>query len=245
MARSRSRQRQIDEQLVGSPGDDLRATVRDMLKMVHTGLPGRVVSFNATLQTAKVQPSIKRLWIVDDGEDEAIALPECVDVPVHFPGGGGYVLTFPVAAGDYCLLVFAERAIDFWWEKGGVQVPSEERMHDLSDAFAFVGFRPKPGVTGGAVTNFATGRAELRNQAGDVVVAIDGTSAYLGGVAGAQPTQLGTTQNALLDAFLTVASTGPVTNPGQAVAYCVALMAAAVTAKAALSTTLATKAKVL
>lgn len=194
------RQRQIDEQLAAGEADGLRITIRDMLKQVHTGLPGKVVSFSATTQTAKVQPCIKRLWI-DDGW---LALPECVDVPVYFPGGGGYVLTFPVAAGDSCLLVFAERAIDYWWEKGGVQEPSEVRMHDLSDAFAFVGFRPKPG----AVSGFAAGRAELRNQAGDVVVAIDGTTAYLGGVAGAERTAKMDTFLASLNTYLAALNTG-------------------------------------
>lgn len=147
-------QRQTDEERSAAGVDALRLTIREMLKMVHTGMPGIVKSFDAGTQTAKVQPAIKRIW-VDDG---AVALPECVDVPVFFPGGGGFVLTFPVTAGDGCLLVFAERAIDYWWEKGGVQEPSEVRMHDLSDAFAFVGMRPKPQK----ISDFKTGDAELR-----------------------------------------------------------------------------------
>lgn len=164
-------QRQIDEERAAGPADAIRLTVREMLKMVHTGMPGRVVSFDATKQTAKVQPAMKRLWIGDDEDDDPVevALPECPDVPVYFPGGGGYVLTFPVAPGDDCLLVFAERAIDFWWEKGGVQNPSEVRMHDLSDGFAFVGFRPKPNAVG----SFNTGAAELRTIDGGTVVRLE------------------------------------------------------------------------
>lgn len=171
-------QRQIDEERASAPADAIRLTVREMLKMVHTGLPGRVVSFDAAKQTAKVQPAIKRIWIGDDEGDEPVeaALPECPDVPVHFPGGGGYVLTFPVAPGDDCLLVFAERAIDFWWEKGGVQKPSEFRMHDLSDGFAFVGFRPKPN----AVAGFATDACELRRVDGSALVRVDAGQVWLG-----------------------------------------------------------------
>jgi hypothetical protein len=171
-------QRQIDEERASGPADAIRLTVREILKMVHTGMPGRVVSFDSAKQTAKVQPAIKRIWIGDDEDDDPVeaALPECPDVPVYFPGGGGYVLTFPVAPGDDCLLVFAERAIDFWWEKGGVQKPSEFRMHDLSDGFAFVGFRPKPNV----VADFAVGACELRTLDGAAVVRIEGNAVVLG-----------------------------------------------------------------
>lgn len=54
-------------------------------------------------------------------------LPILPDVPVVFPGGGGFALTFPVAAGDECLVVFASRCIDAWWQSGGVGEPMEPR----------------------------------------------------------------------------------------------------------------------
>jgi phage baseplate assembly protein gpV len=66
-------------------------------------------------------------------------LPLLVDVPVIFPRGGGFTMTFPVRAGDECLVVFSDRCIDFWWQNGGVQETVDPRMHDLSDAFAIVG----------------------------------------------------------------------------------------------------------
>ena len=65
-------------------------------------------------------------------------------MPVVFPGGGGFALTFPVAAGDECLVVFASRCIDAWWQSGGVGEPMEPRMHDLSDGFALIGVRSQP-----------------------------------------------------------------------------------------------------
>ena len=46
--------------------------------------------------------------------------------------------------GDECLVVFADRCINSWWYQGGVQPPEEIRFHDLSDGFAFVGFRSLP-----------------------------------------------------------------------------------------------------
>jgi hypothetical protein len=64
-------------------------------------------------------------------------------VPVHFPSGGGYGLTFPIKSGDHCLLMFSERCIDNWFVNGGTAPPDDFRQHDLSDAFALVGFSPQ------------------------------------------------------------------------------------------------------
>ena len=42
-----------------------------------------------------------------------------------FPGGGGFALTFPVAAGDECLVVFASRCIDDY--ETGVRLAQEKQ----------------------------------------------------------------------------------------------------------------------
>ena len=70
--------------------------------------------------------------------------PVLSDVPVFFPGSRDSAITWPVSAGDECLLVFADSAIDGWFESGEAEAPASERRHDLSDAFAFVGFRSRP-----------------------------------------------------------------------------------------------------
>lgn len=132
------------------------ATVDAKLKELHTALPGIIVSFDATKQTASVQSTISRVA----HDDTSKPLPLCVDVPVHFPGGSGYVLTFPVTPGDECLLVFSERAIDGWFESGEVTPPTDYRLHDLSDGFALVGFRSQPKK----ITNFSTTNVELRSE---------------------------------------------------------------------------------
>jgi Phage protein Gp138 N-terminal domain len=105
-----------------------------------TSMPGIVQSFNAGAITATVQIAIKGVVHTPDGSAQFVNMPLLVDVPVHFPRGGGCTLTFPVAKGDECLVVFAARCIDSWWQSGGIQAPMETRIHDLSDGFAFVGF---------------------------------------------------------------------------------------------------------
>jgi len=146
---------QRDEQVLYE-AEAHKALLDNALKNVHTALPGIIASYDADTQTASVQPAIKRLFI----EKGAVNLPLCVDCPVQFPQGGPFVLTFPVVAGDECLLLFSERAIDFWFENGGVQLPSEYRTHDLSDAFVLVGVNS----LARKLTNVQTDGAELRTR---------------------------------------------------------------------------------
>lgn len=229
---------QSDQQWEASPDDAASVPVDERLKETHTCLPGIVKSFDAATQSATVQPAIQRIFIPDG----PVNLPVCLDVPVQFPRGGGFVLTFPVTAGDECLLVFSERAIDFWFDRGGVQLPAEYRMHDLSDAFAIMGVSSKPK----AISAFATGAAELRSLDGNTVIHIENgevtikaATVNVGGTGGelaAKGETLQTFVNALITAL--VAHTHPVSGA----------LAAASAAFVALSpppTITATKAKVL
>lgn len=191
---------QRDEQGEATVETAIRTQVEAMLKNTNTCLPGIVKSFNKETQTAEVQPAIKRLFV----EVGWVDLPLCVDVPVQFPSGGDFVMTFPVTDGDECLLVFSQRAIDFWWDRGGVQLPAEYRLHDLSDAFAVMGVSSKPR----ALTAFNTNGVELRTRAGEVLFRVEPDGVWVGGVPGAQPAVLGTALAAIL--VLLKAHTHPV-----------------------------------
>lgn len=107
---------------------------------IHTTLPARVVSFNAADNTVQVEVMINQ--VLKDGEPSE--LPLLVDVPVQFPRGGGFVLTFPISSGDEGLVVFSERCIDGWWQTGEKAVPMEKRIHDYSDAFFIPGVSSVP-----------------------------------------------------------------------------------------------------
>lgn len=197
---------QRDEELAATDEDAAGAAARGDRLELHTALPGIVQAFDAATQTARVRLAIKR--ITRGGE--AVAISDLLDCPVQFPRFGNFILTGPVAAGDECLVVFAERAFDNWFEKGGVQEPSEYRLHDYSDGFVIPGFssRPKAGqVAGGA----AGDALELRTLDGTTVLRIDADGkVYVGQKLLAQPTLLATTyrtaegaMNAALVAALT------------------------------------------
>lgn len=103
-------------------------------------VPGKVVSFNSAEQTIIAEP-----MICAEGSDGAkIPLPPVADVPLFQLGGGEFIITVNPKAGDPCLLLVSDRAIDDWFETNESRIPADYRQNDLSDCFAFVGFRPKP-----------------------------------------------------------------------------------------------------
>lgn len=120
---------------------------------IWNALPGIIQSFDPAKMTAVVQPSIQALWRDPLGNQTWQTMPLCLDVPVMFPGGGGCTMTFPLVEGDECLLIFASRCIDAWWQSGGIGVQAEMRMHDLSDGFCLPGPRSQPRVLSGISTS--------------------------------------------------------------------------------------------
>jgi len=133
-----------------------------------TALPGIVRKVNLAAMTVEVEATIQARIFAPDGTFEWVNIPILPDVPLVFPGGGGFMLSFPVAIGDECLVVFASRCIDSWWDLGGVRPPTDFRMQDLSDGFALVGPRSRPNVPAG----ISDSAVQLRNAAGTVVMAV-------------------------------------------------------------------------
>lgn len=157
-------------ELINDPEEALRAAFGSFQAGLWCALPGIIQSFNAVAMTVVVQPALRAKVRRPNGDIVSVVLPLLVDVPVVFQGGGGFTLTFPVAAGDECLVVFADRCIDAWWQSGGVQAPLEPRMHDLSDGFALVGVRSQPRV----LPSVSTTTTQLRSDDGSTFVEVAG-----------------------------------------------------------------------
>lgn len=152
----------------GDPTDAMLAVIRGIKSELWTSLPGTIVSFNADAQTVEVQPAIKALLRSPSGEETWVNLPVLPDVPVVFPSGGGFTLTFPIQPGDECLVVFASRCIDAWWQSGGSQQQIEQRLLDLSDGFCIPGPRSQPRKLSGV----STSDVQLRDDDGSTFIAI-------------------------------------------------------------------------
>ncbi|HGM5304559.1 TPA: Gp138 family membrane-puncturing spike protein [Serratia marcescens] len=152
-----------------SPELVLKAVVDSLSTSLRVAMPGIIQSFDASAVTATIQPAVKASVRQSDGVLSSVALPLLVDVPVVFPRGGGITLTFPVAAGDECLVVVADRCIDYWWQNGGVQEPVDQRQHHLADAFALVG--PQSQVK--KISGISTSAAQFRSDDGSTYLEID------------------------------------------------------------------------
>lgn len=137
--------------------------------MMWTAMPGIIQSYDSAALTCVVQPAIQGRKLGEDGNAQNVTLPLLLDCPVVFPHAGGCSLTFPIKAGDECLVVFSCRCIDIWWQQGGVQPQAEPRMHDLSDGFVI----PGPWSQPRKIPWVSTSRVELRSDDHNAFIALD------------------------------------------------------------------------
>lgn len=148
---------------LGGEQQAAQAIADSVSSQIRVAMPGIIQSFDPEAVTCTVQVALRGV-----AGDESVELKPLVDVPVIFPRGGGCTLTFPVKAGDECLLIFADRCIDFWWQSGGVQETVDPRQHDFSDAFAIVG----PQSQAHKISGISMSAAQLRTDDGAAFVEV-------------------------------------------------------------------------
>jgi hypothetical protein len=158
--------------------ESLRMALRAMQSRVWTAIPGIVQRFDAARMTVDVQPAINGLARTEAGDTQPLRMPVLLDCPVVWQGGGGVTLTFPVQAGDECLVVFGSRCIDSWWALGGVQDQAELRMHNLSDGFALCGLKSLPNAF-----PVNTTAAQLRADDGETCIELNPTAQTITAIA--------------------------------------------------------------
>lgn len=168
--------------------DVVKAGLRASLADLRVALPGRIERYDASKQLADVAPLLKDQIEGPDGKVTAVGLPVLTGVPVVFPGGGGFRLTFPVQRGDLVLLVFSDRSLDKWLSGDGREVdPGASHMHSIADAVALPGLHTfgapaadagtaslKVGVAGGVQIEISS--AEIKLAGGSAGVARVGDS---------------------------------------------------------------------
>lgn len=137
------------EQSLATPETAADRQIQQDRLNLHTALPAKVVSFDPANQTVTLAIQIKMQLADGTGAD----IPPLVDVPVSFPRGGGFAVTFPLKAGDEGIAIFSERCIDGWWHSGGASLPLDFRLHDLSDAMFIPGICSTPRAIGGFFTD--------------------------------------------------------------------------------------------
>lgn len=151
---------------------------------IHTYLPGKIVTYYPDTQTADVQPMIKRTYWSDtevDGVAPGNVLyeswPLIPNVPVEFPGAGGYVLLFPVNEGDTCDIEFSESSIADYLSSGQESAPADVGRHKLAYAVCHPVFNPTTPIVPGDAGN--NDRVVLGTPGG-VQIQINGSNVILG-----------------------------------------------------------------
>jgi hypothetical protein len=100
-------------------GKVLDTVLTSRLKGVHTAMVGSFRSYSEAQQTAEVTLAVQ----LEAASGEFEELAPLADVPVLWPGAW--------AAGDPCLIVFAEESFSTWWDTGSIEQPEVLRRHGL------------------------------------------------------------------------------------------------------------------
>jgi hypothetical protein len=135
----------------------IRDAFRELMKGVHTSVPGHILTFDPVTQLAQVQVGIVRV----DINDAEFTLKPIIETPVYFPGGD-YCVEYQIDPGCEGDILLSERCIDGWVQTGGVAANPIGRFHNLQDALFLPGFRSRPN----ALPDFQNNGVRIRNRAG-------------------------------------------------------------------------------
>lgn len=145
--------------------DVIDITIERVKNEMRKAVPGIIQSFDPDTVTCVVEVGIygglnfaQAANYNDRGKEASVPYPLVLDAPVVFPHGGGCTLTFPIKAGDECLVIFSDRSLDFWWQSGGTQMAATKRRHDFSDAFVI----PGPQSQTKKISGISTSAVQLR-----------------------------------------------------------------------------------
>ena len=93
-------------------------------------MPCQVVAISADRKYVSVQPMI----LVVTTRGEIVVRAPVAKIPVYTPGGGGFVISFPIKAGDFGWLKANDRDISLFIQTMKLAQPNTARMHSFSDA---------------------------------------------------------------------------------------------------------------
>lgn len=131
---------------------------------------GTIELFNPLTQTAQVSINYAKTRLqIDDVGDTTVTTsdyPILLDCPCVVYGGGTGYLSFPIAPGDECLVMFNDRDMDAWFAGSSSSAPETGRLHAFTDAIAMVGIRSLANViptysSTSVVLDYLTNKIEL------------------------------------------------------------------------------------
>ncbi len=147
----------------------VKGAINSRLLGVHFCLPGLIVSFDNLTRRCSVQPALQRR-LVD--EPEPLNLPVLEDIPVKFPRSSKFAIEFELEKDDIVTLIFAERSLEKWLEKGGIVDPNKTDIFSLSDAIAIPGLLTTPATWAAPIES---GCISIRNKTNTTFVKLSDT----------------------------------------------------------------------
>ena len=113
---------------------EIENVTMDVLKGIHTAMPGVIASFDPGSGRATIKPNGKYM----SSSGKRMAYPQLSDVPVAFPicQSARVGIAYPVKAGDSCIIIVSEVELDEW--RSGAESEGSLRF-DLSSAMAVPG----------------------------------------------------------------------------------------------------------
>ncbi|MDD5034861.1 MAG: Gp138 family membrane-puncturing spike protein, partial [Methylococcaceae bacterium] len=125
---------------------------------IFVARPGKIETYDPLRQVANILLCQMEPFADEDGGTGAEPIPVLMEIPVLFPGGGGYFMSFPLLPGDIGLVVFCDRSLDTYWASDGsiLADPIDQRSHELSDAvFIPLKFGPQARAIKGEISSSA------------------------------------------------------------------------------------------
>lgn len=108
---------------------------------IRTAVPGKVVTYNASAQTATIQLEIIPVLNTETGVQPQLPL-KLVEIPVAWPRTSAGYLTLPLVPGDTGQLFICDRSIDKWTTQGVPVDPGFNHTHNLIDGVFYPGLHP-------------------------------------------------------------------------------------------------------
>lgn len=124
----------------------LRRAFESRLGDVYTAMVGRIETYYPATQTADIVPVVKRPVPTSSGNVAYEDLPIVPNVPICFPRGGQFFITWTLSKGDHVLLIVLNYSISQWRKNGTISEPGDLRMHHLGNALALPTLAPNSGA---------------------------------------------------------------------------------------------------
>lgn len=148
--------------------DILLGAFRSLAKNINldfaSALPCIVTKISSDRTRVDVQPAISILG----SSGEVYQRPVIYDLPVYNAGGGGFLISFPIAVGDLGWIQASDRDISLFLQSYSVEKPNSERLHDWGDS------RFIPDIMRGFTIDGSDNEAlVLQNLAGSVKISLN------------------------------------------------------------------------